>query len=526
MVSRGPRGLFRRKRSATEPVADQLHTLATVILSEAAPLGVLSAGTAPDDSYDAALYAVESLVQKPHRVVVVTGVSAVAASSDVATGLALVGVAAGRRVVLIDANLGSGDIAASFGLSETTGLSDVLVGSVGLGDAVVRPIPNRDLLVIPAGRHSAELAGPLPEERAQSLLDYLAGAAQLVVIDSDAEALGVPGTGWGPFADGVLLVADRRVGGGNDGSAVAATIRQTGGHVLGLIRTQVPGTAVPTTPSPDLFSEALPASDRAEALDDEATDAPEPEPALDEAAPVPPEPEPIFLEPEPLPDPEPEPEPEPLPEPEPEQEAEPQPARSGAGPKPPPPWRIGRAAEARPAKRPVAEPSGPIEAALAAERIAFSKPELSAAARSGALRPGRIADDEPSAATWRSRPRQRRLRRSSPAPEPVDGSTTGSRSDAPSPDGDAAAGPPPQLPPTPEPATDPEPLSSAPDPEAALFAGDWVESALGDPPPDEPEEAITSTHAAEALLVGRREVTPPPLPPWQTDRPEDDDPES
>ena len=86
------------------------------------------------------------------------------------------------RILLLDADLRRPSIHALFGLSETPGLSDVLMGGASLEDALVH-LEDHHLSVLPAGlppTHPAELLGSAAMRRA---LDTLRTRFDRIVID-------------------------------------------------------------------------------------------------------------------------------------------------------------------------------------------------------------------------------------------------------------------------------------------------------------------------------------------------------
>jgi len=110
-----------------------------------------------------------------------------------------------RRVVAVDAHLRSGSLHRLVGIAERPGLSDVLLGSVPLEQALVS-LPDFNLTVLPAGspaRQPTELLGSAEMRR---VVDALHTQFDRVVVDaSPAAPLADVGV-LTPLVDGVVLV--------------------------------------------------------------------------------------------------------------------------------------------------------------------------------------------------------------------------------------------------------------------------------------------------------------------------------
>ena len=87
-----------------------------------------------------------------------------------------------QRVLLLDADLRRPSIHRLFGIAETPGLSDVLMGGADVDDALVA-VPDHRLTVLPAGgvpTHPAELLGSAAMRR---VLDTLRTRFDRILID-------------------------------------------------------------------------------------------------------------------------------------------------------------------------------------------------------------------------------------------------------------------------------------------------------------------------------------------------------
>lgn len=110
-----------------------------------------------------------------------------------------------RRICIVDANLRNPQLHRTFGIENTSGLSDVLVGRTPLEEALVF-LEDQQISVLPAGAsesHPAELLGSTTMRRT---LEALRSAFDRIVIDAPAAA---PLADVGivtPLVDSVLLV--------------------------------------------------------------------------------------------------------------------------------------------------------------------------------------------------------------------------------------------------------------------------------------------------------------------------------
>ena len=172
------------------------------------------------------------------RTIVVTSPGALDGKSTVAANLAVAFAQAGRRTILVDADLRDPSIHELFGLDNGVGLSDVLESEARGLRAVFRPSETPGLRVITSGPlppHPAELLGTA---RARTVFDRLAADADMVVIDSPPTLASTDAALLATRADGVILV----VAGGStrraETRAAEEALRRVGGAVLGVILNQ------------------------------------------------------------------------------------------------------------------------------------------------------------------------------------------------------------------------------------------------------------------------------------------------
>jgi len=110
-----------------------------------------------------------------------------------------------QRVLLLDADLRRPSLHRLFGISDTPGLSDVLMGGAELDEALVTMSEYR-LTLLPAGllpTHPAELLGSAPMRR---VLDTLRTRFDRILIDMPPVAPLADVAIASPLADGVLMI--------------------------------------------------------------------------------------------------------------------------------------------------------------------------------------------------------------------------------------------------------------------------------------------------------------------------------
>lgn len=110
-----------------------------------------------------------------------------------------------QRVLLIDADLRRPTLHALFGVSETPGLSDVLMGGATLDDSLVA-IPDHRLTMLPSGllpTHPAELLGSAAMRR---VLETLRSRFDRILIDMPPAAPLADVAIASTLADGILMI--------------------------------------------------------------------------------------------------------------------------------------------------------------------------------------------------------------------------------------------------------------------------------------------------------------------------------
>jgi len=170
---------------------------------------------------------------RPPRTMLVTSLQQQDGKTSVSTNCAITLAQLGMgEVLLVDADMRHPDLHDIFGVPQTPGLSDLLVGGVGVTD-IVRPTRVPGLFVIPAGPIPTNPAELLFSPRLTQALGVLGDRFAHIVIDTPP-MLGVSDTlVLAPRVDGVILVLRH----GHTGRDAA----QRAVQMLGLVRARVLG---------------------------------------------------------------------------------------------------------------------------------------------------------------------------------------------------------------------------------------------------------------------------------------------
>ncbi|MFN8505840.1 polysaccharide biosynthesis tyrosine autokinase, partial [Kouleothrix sp.] len=157
--------------------------------------------------------------------------------TDVAANLAVSFARAGKKVILIDANLRRPQLAAIFGIPEKGGLSSLFESRDRLPEPVaISSIPG--LSILPAGTTTPSSSEILGSQRMYELLQTCKARADLVIIDSpslwysDTLALA-------PQVDGVLLTVSSGTTGRETTISAVESLRLVGANIIGTVLNRV-----------------------------------------------------------------------------------------------------------------------------------------------------------------------------------------------------------------------------------------------------------------------------------------------
>ncbi|RZL88617.1 MAG: polysaccharide biosynthesis tyrosine autokinase [Variovorax sp.] len=147
-----------------------------------------------------------AMLESPNNRVLITGPTPGVGKSFVTANFAALMAAAGKRTLLIDADLRRGHTHQYFGLQRHGGLSELIAGSLTVQQTVHRQVvPNLDFLA--TGQLPPNPAELLVSESFKSALERLSGQYDLVILDTPPVLVAADTTTVAAHAGTVLLVA-------------------------------------------------------------------------------------------------------------------------------------------------------------------------------------------------------------------------------------------------------------------------------------------------------------------------------
>lgn len=180
--------------------------------------------------------------KRARQVVMVTSPATMEGSTTVAASLALSLARAGRRTLLIDADLRAPALHRLFGLPQEDGLSEVLRSEIDLADAV-RPTSSEGLYLLTAGVCDMDAIHALATDVPQAIFDKLRDQFDFVVIDSPP-VLGISDAlALGQYIDGAVLTVLRDHSEIRRVYQAAETLKSMGVRLIGCVVNGVPAKA-------------------------------------------------------------------------------------------------------------------------------------------------------------------------------------------------------------------------------------------------------------------------------------------
>lgn len=138
--------------------------------------------------------------------VLITGATPGIGKSFVSGNFAAIMAHAGKRVLLIDADMRKGHLNKQFGLPREGGLSELLAGELSAQQAIrAQVLPNLDVLT--TGKLPTNPADMLMSETFIRMLDVLSAQYELVIIDTPPVLVAADTAAVAPYMGAVLLVA-------------------------------------------------------------------------------------------------------------------------------------------------------------------------------------------------------------------------------------------------------------------------------------------------------------------------------
>ena len=169
----------------------------------------------------------------PLRAIAITSSVPKEGKSTVSANLAAVMAQLGRRVLLVDADMHHSLQHHIWNLTNTAGLSDVIVGQAEFHTTVKEVMPN--LHILTAGVIPPNPLALLDSKRMAALIEHFATIYDFVIIDTPPLALGADALTLGRIMDGVLLVVRPGVVSFASATAAKESLERSGQNVLGLV---------------------------------------------------------------------------------------------------------------------------------------------------------------------------------------------------------------------------------------------------------------------------------------------------
>ncbi|MBD2567384.1 GumC family protein [Anabaena lutea] len=165
--------------------------------------------------------------------IVVTSSISKEGKSTVAANLATVISQLGRKVLLIDADLRVPTQHHFWQISNSPGLSEVLVAQAEYSDSIFRVMDNLD--VLPAGVRPPNPLALLDSKRMAALIEEFSSAYDFVIIDTPPLLVGADALTVSQMTDGILLVARPGVIDYNNAHTAKEMLKRSNYNVLGLL---------------------------------------------------------------------------------------------------------------------------------------------------------------------------------------------------------------------------------------------------------------------------------------------------
>ena len=178
--------------------------------------------------------------EKPARTMVFTSPAPGDGKSTSASNLAITLAQQGLRSILIDADMRRGAMHEAFDVAQRPGLSDYLLGGVGLEEVIrQQQLEGSRFDFIPTGTLPPNPAELLASPRMQALLEHLEGQYDAVIFDAPPLNVVTDAAILGPRVDGVIVVVRAGV---TDRGALRYALDQlagVGARVLGCVLNDV-----------------------------------------------------------------------------------------------------------------------------------------------------------------------------------------------------------------------------------------------------------------------------------------------
>jgi len=181
----------------------------------------------------------ETMTPEPGcKVLTITSVEAGEGKSTTAVNLATAYAENGKRVLLVDANLRSPVVHKLLGLSNRSGLTNILFEQSD-SETLVRPSGMSGLDVITAGPATDNPVGLLATGRMAAITSGMQSNYDLIILDSPAAAIKTDAHILASLSDGVLLVVKQGRVKQEKLRKVTGELERVGATIVGVLMNQV-----------------------------------------------------------------------------------------------------------------------------------------------------------------------------------------------------------------------------------------------------------------------------------------------
>lgn len=175
----------------------------------------------------------------PVQTIVVTSAAPGEGKSITSANLAVVFAQAGRRVLLVDADLRWPSVHKYFDVPNSHGLTTLLRGEASDLNDVAQATELQNLRILPTGPLPPNPAEQLGSQRMQSVIELLRRNADIVIFDSPPLLAVADASVLSAFADGTILVIDASKSKRGQVRRASETLARSGAKTLGAVLNRV-----------------------------------------------------------------------------------------------------------------------------------------------------------------------------------------------------------------------------------------------------------------------------------------------
>jgi tyrosine-protein kinase len=179
-------------------------------------------------------------IDKPIRSLLVASSRSGEGKTVTSANLALVFAQAGKRVLLVDADLRKPGVHAVFNLTNTDGLTTLLRGDDIQLDQIAQATEQENLRVLTTGPLPPNPAELLSSMRMRAILEHAESMFDLVILDSPPLQVFADSSILGSLADGTLVVIDAGRSRRRSVRLSREALARAGAHVLGAVLNRAP----------------------------------------------------------------------------------------------------------------------------------------------------------------------------------------------------------------------------------------------------------------------------------------------